>query len=76
MQLDPETIEEIRAIIGRDCVIEVTVAFYDNSDDAREPVDIGATVEFDAATPAAEIRGEMSAMLDSLKDVLGTIAAD
>lgn len=76
MQLDPETIQEIRDIIGRDFIVEVTVTFYDNSEEATESVDIGATAEFDKGTPTAEIRGEMSAMLDSLKDLVGTIATD
>ncbi|NDD31287.1 MAG: hypothetical protein EB084_23805 [Proteobacteria bacterium] len=75
MQLDPETLEEIRAILGRDCVVEVTVTFYDNSDDAREPIDIGATALFDERTPSAEVREELGAMLDSLRDVFGTLTS-
>lgn len=76
IQLDPETIEEIRTILKRDCVIEVTVAFYDTSDSPREAIDIGATLELDAQTPAAEVREDLGELLDSLRDVIGHLTRD
>jgi hypothetical protein len=74
VDLDPQTVKDIQAILGRDCVIEVTVAFYDNSEDALEPTDIGATLELDAGTPAAEQREQFGEMLDSLRSLFARLA--
>ncbi|MBM3462063.1 MAG: hypothetical protein FJX76_08185 [Armatimonadetes bacterium] len=71
MEIDPETLQEIRAILKRDCVVEVTVAFFDQSegDDALDPIDIASTVDLDAGTPAAIKRQQFNEMLDTLKDL-------
>lgn len=74
MDLDRETVNEIRAILGRNCVVEVTVAFYDSSDDALEPIDIGATIDFDAGTPPADQQAYFEEMLDSLRDVFRNVS--
>lgn len=72
MEIDPETLNEIQAILKRECAVEVTVAFFDDTEgeDALEPVDIACTLEFEPGTAVSEMRQELSAMLDSLKGVM------
>jgi hypothetical protein len=74
MRIDSETLEEIRAVLRRDCVIEVTVTFYDNSDDRPlEPVDIASTLEFEAGTPLEDMQPEFRDMLTTLQDVFAKV---
>ncbi len=72
MELDMETQDEIRAILARQCVVEVTVTFYDEADGSEqlEPVDIGTTLEFDAETPPATQEKEFHELLGSLGGIL------
>jgi len=77
MKLDKETIGEIRAILGRDCIVEVTIAFYDNTGgpDALEPVDVGTTADFEKDTPPVEQQAALDEMIESLRDVLRTLTS-
>jgi len=71
MQIDPETLTEIRAILKRDCVVEVTVTFFDQSEsDPLDDVTVDCSVDFDGGTPLAEQQEELAIMLDSLKEIL------
>ena len=70
MAIEAELLDEIRAILGRNCIVEVTVTFFDETEDgALEPVDISESLEFDADTPPAAREQEFKELLGSLGDV-------
>lgn len=67
MELDPETYEQIRRILAKKCAIEITVAFYDESDkeETEEPVDLGTSLDFDEdATPEQRLAELQEALTD------------
>lgn len=74
MELDAETRKEITAILARDCVVEVTIAFYDTSE-VLEPTDIATTIEFEANTPVAEMREDLAALVEEVGRMLGTLTS-
>ena len=67
MAIEPELLDEIRAILKRECAVEVTVTFYDESDgEPLDPIDISESVEFDPDTPHEEREREFNELLGSL----------
>ncbi len=71
MELDPETAREIRAILARDCVVEVTVTFFDESTkEPLEAVDVGTSLQLAAGDSAEEKRAEVEALIGSLGELL------
>ena len=79
MQLDAQTLQEIRTLLARDCDVEINVIFHDRREggEAVEPVEISAYAELDADMTDEERLEELSMALDDLKDVLrGEVLTD
>lgn len=72
MELDADTANEIRAILARDCIVEVTVTFYDDSENGGsvlEPIDIGTTADFERNTPSTIQRASLDELIESLRGI-------